>query len=183
MGLQEHIGNIAHELGHAWGLYHEHQNKAFWAADGQQRVFVFQCENMQGFAAATRGLTRDEIWGARGVCVDWMTAVHAGVPSTEFLPLPWGHSIWASYARDEDVDWDSIMLYSSKIGANAEDAYVLMRRHGQQVLEDNVVPSAQDVQGIRHLYENRLSYPRTMLLNDPRNPYYSNFKRFAPGCT
>jgi hypothetical protein len=35
IGMLDVVSNYAHELGHAWGLYHEHQNPAFWGGDIQ----------------------------------------------------------------------------------------------------------------------------------------------------
>lgn len=32
VGMLDVVANDAHELGHAWGLLHEHQNPAFWTS-------------------------------------------------------------------------------------------------------------------------------------------------------
>jgi len=70
MGMLDVVPNFAHELGHAWGLYHEHQNPKFWAgvagADGSE-VFGpgnpggWNCANLKDYATAGKGLITQTI--------------------------------------------------------------------------------------------------------------------------
>lgn len=61
MGMLDQVANFAHELGHAWGLYHEHQNPAFWSKGsvenglggtvfGPENGGNWRCENLADYA-------------------------------------------------------------------------------------------------------------------------------------
>ncbi|OOF91132.1 hypothetical protein ASPCADRAFT_510338 [Aspergillus carbonarius ITEM 5010] len=50
------IKSVAHELGHTFGLLHEHQNPSFWGEYGSDRVFHFNCPYLHDFEEVTREL-------------------------------------------------------------------------------------------------------------------------------
>jgi hypothetical protein len=136
MGMLDQVANFAHELGHAWGLYHEHQNPAFWGRGtypnmisnalggtvfGPSNGGNWRCENLKDYRdrVAGGGLVvqnpRNRNQGNRiGVdtmCRDWDFAHKAQFSARDYLPMPQKMGIATSNGKDEsDVDWESIMI-------------------------------------------------------------------------
>ncbi|OAA63387.1 Metallopeptidase, catalytic domain protein [Niveomyces insectorum RCEF 264] len=180
IGMLDTVANYAHEIGHAWGLYHEHQNINFWGPPyntGAMSSVVFgdrfDCTVLKDYPDALSRAQRgggqndvDLLCKLRGVAakykfsaVDWLpimggTRMHAGASGT-------GPST-PDYTK---VDWDSIMMYPSGAGATGDAvppggdsdrrANVLLRNDGAR-MKINLVPSALDIQGVKQLYEGDL---------------------------
>ncbi|KAK1758815.1 hypothetical protein QBC47DRAFT_409646 [Echria macrotheca] len=131
------VANIAHEIGHAWGLYHEHQNPLFWGApyyneanpDLAGRVFGtnFDCSALRDYHPVRQKIQakyRDNdalaVQTMRDVCTKASAASDWGFSAADWLPIvanfkhtPGIPSMGANY---QHVDWDSIMLYASGAG-------------------------------------------------------------------
>jgi hypothetical protein len=179
IGMLDTVANYAHEIGHAWGLYHEHQNINYWGppyntgtvGDG---VFGknFDCTVLKDYPDALSRAKAGDTPGDvdllclfRGVAatykfsaMDWLpvrgaTRMHTGAGGAG-QPNP-------TYAN---VDWNSIMMYPSGAGAigNAvppggdsdKRSNVLLRNDGAK-MGINLVPTALDIDGVRQLYENQ----------------------------
>lgn len=126
MGLLNVQANYAHELGHAWGLWHEHQNPNFWkgvvAAEGGE-VFGpdnnnWNCQNLldynsymnQQFVVQGGGNTLQTIT-IQQVCSNWGLAWNKGFSAGDYLPMPIKSGITGNTGKTAtDVDWKSIML-------------------------------------------------------------------------
>ncbi|RDW86122.1 uncharacterized protein DSM5745_02764 [Aspergillus mulundensis] len=178
--LGDPAANIAHELGHAWGLLHENHNPVFWAPNNFDKVFKFRCDHLADFDDKIMGLQQWEIWGHDGICRSSEAAMKAQFSAYQYLPIHDAVSKHGWYVTEDDVDWNSIMMLPSWVGGNHRGSPLFHLDGG--LIGANLVPSAQDVEGIRHLYEYRLSYEAELLLNDPRAFEYSLFRQYAPGC-
>ncbi|KAI6779852.1 uncharacterized protein J7T54_003776 [Emericellopsis cladophorae] len=157
IGMLDLNANVAHELGHAWGLYHEHQNPNFWVTsvtdafpedpeegpwfnlNGQYPIFTpqqFNCRALSDYGAALERAKELEATG---------NAAYEGITA----PFP--------HIADTQFDPDSIMLYPSGAGAvrpgNSPDGRqdVLTLADGKR-MKPNVVPSAMDIERLRVLY-------------------------------
>ncbi|KAK0613260.1 hypothetical protein B0T14DRAFT_437665 [Immersiella caudata] len=142
VGMLNAVANIAHELGHAWGLVHEHQNKYFWADEpGGQGVFhgkakredavfdstTFTCQNLQDWQAVRDTLTT----GATGdlememACSIQGSAATKRFSAQDWLPLVGGGTALKLENADpahgyRDLDWKSLMLYPSRAGGKGK---------------------------------------------------------------
>ncbi|KAH8427437.1 uncharacterized protein LDX57_005151 [Aspergillus melleus] len=169
---------IVHEIGHIFGLFHEHQNPYFWYDPSDFRIY---CENIEGFQQATAHLTHEQIWGENGVCVNQLAALEQGWPTVaHFLPIR--ELTYLPHGPDNDVDWDSIMLYHSNVGAIVSDGndYTLRKGPGAPGIAYRIrvkrSPSQRDVQALIRLYD--ASDERTLprLYHDPRSEYHTAFQ-------
>ncbi|DAA74180.1 TPA_exp: Uncharacterized protein A8136_3678 [Trichophyton benhamiae CBS 112371] len=185
VGMLDIGANIAHEIGHVFGLLHEHQIPAFWGTPGHsESLFKFNCENLQDYQKVTKGLSASEIEKA---CTDRATAIKLRFSASEYLPI---RSTIMRTPRvpavptADDVDWDSIMIYPSGSGAASPDGTgpendlrksVLLKANGDKI-KPNLAPSDQDVNALITLYDVKFNTPQPKLLNDPSHPDYSKFK-------
>jgi hypothetical protein len=133
MGMLDQVANFAHELGHAWGLYHEHQNPAFWGRGSYPNMIsnalggtVFgpgnwRCENLKDYQSRVAGgglvvqnpnnRNQGNRIGVDAMCRDWDYAHKAQFSARDYLPMPQKMGIATSNGKDEnDVDWESIMI-------------------------------------------------------------------------
>lgn len=142
MGMLNQEQNFAHELGHAWGLYHEHQNPAFWSKGtiknalggtvfGPENNGNWRCENLKDYQARLGGgglvvqnpnNPNNGGFGPRiGVeelCRDYDFARKGQFSARDYLPMPKAMGIATSSGMGvDDVDWSSIMIYPSGAGA------------------------------------------------------------------
>lgn len=139
MGMLNQEANVAHELGHAWGLYHEHQNPAFWsrgAISNGQGGTVFgpenggnwRCENLLdyqdrvaggGLVVQKPGQYQSDIIGVDMLCKDLSFAQRGRFSAADYLPQPRDSGIATPTGQ---IDWLSIMLC----------LYSLFRRYAAQ---------------------------------------------------
>lgn len=145
--------NLAHEIGHMFGLVHEHQNPWFWGQNGDA-VFKLNCENLADYAAARKKHGKDAM---DRLCSEYSEAARAEFSAYDFLPIQKGTKGKDMLMSPSDVDWDSIMLYSSQVGGKGSGptrAEVLMRVDGTrtQPIPPNLRPSLQDVEGLIEIY-------------------------------
>ncbi|RAH82007.1 hypothetical protein BO86DRAFT_399536 [Aspergillus japonicus CBS 114.51] len=171
------LANIAHEIGHAFGLIHEHQDPALWRpTDHGSWIFKFDCRNLIDFEEKTRGKTEEEIWGPDGLYVSWWTATKAGFNAAYFLPFPanvigprepWPHV--------DDVDWDSCMLY----GSDAAGKGPVLTTYDGKTWKANRVPSAGDVAGLVQMYNSPFANNWEPFWLDPRSPQFEMFQQYS----
>lgn len=138
MGMLDVVSNFAHELGHAWGLYHEHQNPNFWAnvvdAAGNGEVFGpdspggWNCENLIDYASVALGgglvvqTGQNNFGNTRAVdmerlCSSYDLARGARFTALDYLPMSGRGTPHSAGKGVNDVDWASIMIYASGAGA------------------------------------------------------------------
>ncbi|KAI9039204.1 uncharacterized protein KD926_009838 [Aspergillus affinis] len=159
IGMQDAVANVAHEIGHMFGLLHEHQDGMYWGLGVGEPVFDFHCENLKDYEEKTKGKTKEQIDGDNGICKSREEAAKAGFSAAEYLPFMGNtrspHSLSAGH---DDVDWDSIMLYPSGAGGKESTqttdkrAPVLLKKKGKELIQPNKKPSAKDVQALKDLY-------------------------------
>ncbi|KAJ5577239.1 hypothetical protein N7535_004165 [Penicillium sp. DV-2018c] len=135
IGMLDTVPNIAHELGHAWGLHHEHQNAYFWSSDvvaGQDGTVFgpanngnWKCEHLKDYAdfadgkyVGGVGTQWGRVYSREELCNSYTLASTVQFSAAEYLPFLAG-SIdveISSAAGVGSVDWDSIMIYPSGAG-------------------------------------------------------------------
>ncbi|PWY71577.1 hypothetical protein BO94DRAFT_476532 [Aspergillus sclerotioniger CBS 115572] len=176
------IKAIAHELGHTFGLLHEHQDQSYWDVHGTDRVFKFNCKNLRDFEEVTGGLTTEEIWGDDGICRDMHTAESYGFSAAEWLPED-GSKAYSSHgwwANSDMVDWESLMIYPSYGDSIDEDKLpVLSRKYDGWTWDSNWSPSIGDVAALKTLYHSLFTNPLLPFWNDVRSPYFAVFRIYS----
>ncbi|KAJ4002797.1 hypothetical protein NW752_009452 [Fusarium irregulare] len=128
--------NAAHELGHAWGLYHVHQNPPHWNIDQQNYYWpvkpnrpgdrfspdTFHCENLEDYERTFASLTREEDKGR--ICSSQALADQHQFSAMEWLPRK-----NEGKSADEMFDPESLMLYPSVAGGKGD---VVGKEDGRQ---------------------------------------------------
>lgn len=126
------LANLVHELGHAWGLMHEHQRPSIWtgvtggtAVPGQQLV-QFDCNNLADWERTRTNKLNELNQNVQaadaymaGLCNSWGDAAAVGFSAFDYLPLSnvgTGGAGNGMYTEGGAVDWDSIMIYGSRVG-------------------------------------------------------------------
>lgn len=184
VGMLEVIANYAHELGHAWGLLHEHQNPQFWEAPyssmGLSSRFRFNCQALKDYADAARRLTAQELQEA---CENRNRAHELKFSgAAEYVPQFSGVGEGqSSFGRDPDLQ--SIMIYPSGAGGigpatqgNDQRQDVLLLSDGSRITP-NLRPSTRDVDGLKRLYSTNWGTTDPVILSQPQNPKNNLFKR------
>ncbi len=179
IGTGNFVSTFAHEIGHTLGLYHEHQNPAWWRfqdyggdiADGPgYGDDTFHCHNLWDYAHAddfAKKVIEDrskepggpayttELKDAllRKFCTKHAMAkvVDKGFSATAFLPEP--HFAWTS-PRRTDPDYRSIMTYPSRMNGLKENGVgrVVLRKWDLTLLDPVLDPSEEDISAVRRLY-------------------------------
>ncbi|KAL4799438.1 hypothetical protein BDV19DRAFT_385207 [Aspergillus venezuelensis] len=155
--------NIAHEIGHAWGLYHEQQNPVFWAANNLDNMFHFSCQYLADFDKKSANLAPSDRWGHNGICRNLHSAIAVQFSASSFLPMS-----------------NAVHKFGCWLGGNGR-GFPIVKSDGNGI-GVNLVPSALDVEWIRDLDEDSLFFPEEILYNDPRPDQYAMFHNYAQGC-
>jgi hypothetical protein len=150
-GTGSAASNLAHELGHCFGLYHEHQRWYAWNPDRlsdpprEDPLLKFNCMNLADYDDfKNRGEPVDQL------CTDLFFSQGRGFSAAEFLPWPQMTTLQQSSA----FDWDSIMMYQSTSGGKVVNGVKqnVMTRFNDSVIGPNLNPSGLDGDAIRALY-------------------------------
>ncbi|KAJ4132892.1 hypothetical protein NW754_015705 [Fusarium falciforme] len=176
LNLDENIGhmnvrlNVAHEIGHAWGLHHEHQNPTYWKHTSEHPNLVefdieeqFKCDNLNDFERVMRNTEHDELPAKAAdmkekVCNDYYMAIRKGFVGAEnWLPLR--KSTTRYRMRAQEIDWTSIMIYPSDAGGIPDQAggkrrNILVRKD-DTVIPRSKGPNTRDTKAIMWLYDYR----------------------------
>ncbi|KAL8801881.1 MAG: hypothetical protein Q9182_004170 [Xanthomendoza sp. 2 TL-2023] len=179
IGMLDVIANFAHEIGHAWGLLHEHQDPKYWeppySSRGTKNRWTFHCQNLKDYAEVAARLSPAELTEA---CQYRHVASAQKFSASEYLPLVGG----GRGEGDQEPDMESIMLYPSGAGAlgaaapgNDQRTAILLNLDGSRV-PINLNPSARDIQGILKLYNTNWPTTNPTLLNEGSSSKSSKFK-------
>ncbi|KAI4696875.1 uncharacterized protein J4E88_001054 [Alternaria novae-zelandiae] len=199
VGQENTPANIAHELGHAWGLAHEHQNPYYWEQSSitgpswsvpmtGKKYFEtddFNCGNLEDHYKIHKSVQvlidtevdlrkRDILQGEyNNLCVLRGVASKYGFSAADWLPI----SNTANMVIDAQFDPDSIMLYPSQAGGgdNGANRRVIMK-YKKDSMPDQIIPirhrpSNMDVDRIVALYGD----PAPSTLEVPHNSGSSEF--------
>ncbi|KAI6351486.1 hypothetical protein MCOR25_009898 [Pyricularia grisea] len=185
-GRTRFIGTVAHEIGHVWGLYHEHQNPMFWQSpyslhDGKVFGDHWYCSRVRGYQDSVdiiRAKFPDDPvkvqqqtenmckWSS--FAQDYKFAGANYLPEQSQAGKLYPAEIPRRGATNEHVDWDSIMIY------NGGD--FMLKNDGSPVHENNK-PSQADVTGIRRIYEDSFSsHEFPTLANSKKSKWYTKWK-------
>ncbi|KAL8995908.1 MAG: hypothetical protein Q9169_004444 [Polycauliona sp. 2 TL-2023] len=140
-GMLDVKANMAHELGHALGYYHEHQRY-----DRDDHV-IFNCQNLADW-------TQDK--EDNGFCTDWAKAPAEKWSSQDFIKLPEGESNPPIFCYT-NFDEASIMHYSGFAGSKKpkpgqKRKPVLVRKRDNQPFPKNLKPSSRDAVRANNMY-------------------------------
>lgn len=185
-GKTRFVATIAHELGHVWGLYHEHQNRLFWDAPysfsrGQVFGARFQCARFHDYTEA-RNRIRDKYPNdpaelerkSNQICTIKAFAQEFHFSAADYLPdatsgaMQWPNDIPRTGATNNHVDWSSIMIYAG--------GDVLLKNDGS-AFGENDKPSQSDIVGIRKIYDDAFSaHEFPTLPSSTKSPFYTKWK-------
>lgn len=136
VGQLNQNANWAHEIGHAWGLFHEHQNPRFWGVPygtSTSDIFAgevfgarFDCSALKDYDKVMAAI--DAKHGSSGqaaqikvdVCTKHGAAEEWDFSASDWLPITtnilFTSGIPEHNAGYGSVDWASIMMYPSGAG-------------------------------------------------------------------
>ncbi|PVI00702.1 hypothetical protein DM02DRAFT_707766 [Periconia macrospinosa] len=160
---RQYTHKVAHEIGHVFGMGHEHQR-----SDRDQHL-LYQCGMVQNFApafnaakAANPGMTDDQLMN--GICNDKIFAFRYGFTLVDEYRI-----FTDSPGMSAEFDWESIMLYASPAGASSYECIrdvrycPLLKKTSDAAtgrlyvtqymgMEATRRPSRMDAEFIRHYY-------------------------------
>ncbi|KAF5677568.1 zinc-dependent metalloprotease [Fusarium heterosporum] len=198
---REDVGNLnaninaAHELGHAWGLYHEHQNDKLWGLSDLTNnpapylltgdTFAtedYHCDNLKGYedAHAKMQTAREEgkeTAPLTSLCYYSSVAQRYDFDAVDWMPQDSGEMSW-----DGTFDPDSLMLYPSGAGGKGDAAPgrdnrlpILTYPDGKRIPLRRG-PSTGDTKKLIELYGSQY-VPDTELLNDKSSTMKNRFNK------
>ncbi len=144
---------LAHELGHVFGLLHEHQR------DDAPNYVVFNCDNLADYDTFKDGKDKNgKKWDMKKLCTDRKAAADALFTAADLLP--YDSDFIETCKKSDNFDFDSIMLYGSEFGGRQSKLgtgrkNVLVRKNkkdGSDKIEGNFKPSNGDIARLRAMY-------------------------------
>ncbi|KAH6624062.1 hypothetical protein B0J18DRAFT_381969 [Chaetomium sp. MPI-SDFR-AT-0129] len=206
MGMLDQQKNFAHEIGHAWGLYHEHQNPAFWSKPsivngrggtvfGPENDGNWRCENLKDYEVKVhRGLivqnpgkpAGDRVTGDL-LCKDQVYASNSDFSAGDYLPMPKDVGSADTEGMDgESVDWGSIMIYPSGAGGRGEASpgndqrLPILLDHNGDPIKISEGPTQRDIAAMHKLYGRSKSAVTKDLLQKAGGKVTEGFKKIYP---
>ncbi|OBT68025.1 hypothetical protein VE03_01472 [Pseudogymnoascus sp. 23342-1-I1] len=183
IGMRDPVANMVHELGHAWGFYHEQQRPSFWkqgeyaSATGSKNQIDFICKNLADYDKVARlDGTKDDGCHSSSKAYSFKFSAHEYLPIR--LPL-------SEQLDDGDYDWKSVMLYTSRVGGkvtNGVPANVWTRASDGKVIPYNKTPSQRDVNRFNAMYAEDAPYPNPCLINQGCSPKRAVFMNAKAKC-
>ncbi len=159
------VGDMAHEIGHAWGLEHEHQRPDFWAFEpyrgrGEQLI-EFNCNNLGDYDEMVRVHGQqhtDDVLCTSQIAAseaDTETPGKLGFSADQILPILDRESELPPLGTE--IDWDSIMMYAGntcgKLLPNGMSAVVMAKAGDTTTLLPNIIsPSPRDIANLLDMY-------------------------------
>ncbi|KAI4670566.1 uncharacterized protein J4E79_000849 [Alternaria viburni] len=169
------ITTVAHELGHLFGFWHEHQR------EDRNDYVHFDCSKLRGYAAAKAKVDAAKEHTMEQVCADYRLALQYDFPAVQdydtidhIAPLREGGIELPLYINsDLEFDDESIMLYTSaefaNDGANTDDVLQVplafwkhrgvgfdppnpVTKDDLEIIDVRWKVSDGDADGVRHLY-------------------------------
>ncbi|EEP80033.1 predicted protein [Uncinocarpus reesii 1704] len=138
------VHTMVHELGHAFGLIHEHQKP------GAEKHITFKCENLADYDT----IKKKYPGSINSLCRNLNGAVSAEFTASNFIPYngDYRSGVVLEHGANIDaadyIDWRSIMIYGSDFGAKRGlmglKKKVITKTDGSEI-KPNGDPSARDV--------------------------------------
>ncbi|KAL1983528.1 hypothetical protein VTN96DRAFT_10267 [Rasamsonia emersonii] len=145
VGTNDMAVNLAHEIGHALGLYHEHQKPT-------ARNFIrVNCINLADYDKFANSETYKDYMDV--LCTNQFAASRAGFTAYDVLPFA---EDYPALSDGDAIDWSSIMLYGSNFGGKklmgVGPRQNVMTKMNGDTWRGNRVPSDGDIAQLRRLY-------------------------------
>jgi hypothetical protein len=180
VGQDDVNANVAHELGHVWGLLHEHQNMKYWSKGIEDngwsipkqsedivrfRAGDFNCQNLKDYNTIVdqvqpkidKARADGESKKAEALesdlsrrCVSQPAALAIGFSAAEWIPYP----NFVNVEWDNTFDEDSLMLYPSGSGGTglSDNRAVIMTYKNGDHIPNRLTPSSMDIARLIALY-------------------------------
>lgn len=147
-GTRDAVANLAHEMGRAFGLLHEHQKWMAWNPDRlsdpprEEPLLKLNCENLYDYDDfKNRGEDVDYL------CQSMFFSQVRGVSAVDFLPWPQV----STHEQSANIDWNSIIMYASDSASKAPDKPPLVKYKGD-LIGRILDPSGRDGEALQILY-------------------------------
>lgn len=205
IGMLDVVANVAHELGHVWGLYHEHQNPKFWytsvtdqlpddntqplwnsyTGNGLFKPAQFNCKAISDYEDAldrARKLAAEDADYKdieRTFCSNFGSATKIRFSAANWLPMSAGTPVLSD---DNVYDPTSLMLYPSGAGGKRPGDTPDGRQDVLTLAESvrmmpNVVPSGKDIERLRLLYSSDIAQIPDLHLRGPKKSRLDKIKK------